>query len=1117
MRVSRWSVAVLGSCLVSCLLASSSRAQKNPDAAAEPPEPQGLTLKPSRTVQFPVDSGTWMSIDLSPDGATILFDLVGHLYELPAQGGEAKPITTGLSFDSEPRFSPDGRHIVYISDRSGANNVWIADADGSQPRALTSDPNTGYISPSWTPDGRYILVSRKSPEYYNSAYELWMYDVEGGSGVRVTRAKASEDAPPDTWHNALGAFASPDGRYFYYARKFGYFSDDVHFPLWQIARRDRVTGEEDIITANEGSAIRPALSRDGTEMVYGTRRDGKTALRIRNLITGEDRWLRYPVQRDDQESYFSSRDLLPGYTFSRDGHGLLAAWGGKIHRLDLETGEDSIIPFHAVVSRELGPQLDFPARVDQGPVKSRIIQGAVESPDGSQLAFSALMHLWRATLPQAIPTRLTASPDGEYEPAWSPDGKWLAYVTWTSDGGYLWKVPADGSTAPVRLTSVPAYYCQPAWSPDGSRIVALRASRAMATDQMDQWGRPIEALELVSVPAAGGEPSVIAFAEDYSFPHFAGSSDRVFVTESHKTGLLTHEFSLMSMRLDGTDRRTLLVLKGKDIWGADFSPAMQIIVAPDRRQALAVYRSQLYLFDIPEIGGDAPQIDLSAPSVAVRRLTDTGADFASWAGDGNTIAWSLGASYFRLSRQAANAAIAEAPAIASLHQKAEQANTPKAAALFHPSRLDIDVETPRYTPHGAILLRGATIITMRGDEVLRDADLLVRDNRIAAVGKRGSVQVPAGATVFDLTGKTIVPGFIDIHAHWFNIRRGVLDPENWDFLASLAYGITAGRDPQTFTDDIFAYQDLADAGVILGPRAYSTGPGIFWVNDFHSEGEAEAVIRRYKDFYHTNTIKSYLVGNREQREYVIEASEKLQMMPTTEGAADLPLDMTHVIDGFSGAEHQFPIALEDDLVQLVAKSGVFYDPTYVINYGGPAAENFYYETTTVHDDAKVRRFIPHNVIDAKTSRITWYRSDEYAYSTFAASAAKIAASGGKVCVGGHGEFQGLSYHWELWALQSGGMSNLQALRAATLTGAEAIGLSQDLGSIEAGKLADIVILDRNPLDDIHNSTAIHYVMKNGELFEGSTLNEVWPEQKPLPAMYWQKEDQSFDKISAATH
>ena len=396
---------------------------------------------------------------------------------------------------------------------------------------------------------------------------------------------------------------------------------------------------------------------------------------------------------------------------------------------------------------------------------------------------------------------------------------------------------------------------------------------------------------------------------------------------------------------------------------------------------------------------------------------------------------------------------------------------------------------------------------MHGDEVLENADIVVKDNRIVAVGKSGAVTIPAGARVMEVSGETIVPGFIDIHPHWTEIRRGVLDLQNWSFLANLAYGVTAGRDPQTATNDMFAYQDLVDTGDIIGPRPYSTGPGIFPDNDFQSLDDADDVVRRYKDFYRTAYIKSYLVGNRKQRQWTVMACKKEGIMPTTEGGLDMKLDLTHAIDGYSGNEHSLPITpLFDDTVQFWSRSGIFYTPTLIVAYGGPWAENYFYETTEVHDDPKVRHFLPHNIVDDRTRRRRiWTRKDELAFPRLAAQDAKIIAAGGKVCIGSHGQFQGLGYHWEMWALSSGGASNMDVLRSATIRGAEALGLAQDLGSLEPGKLADFVVLNKNPLDDIHNTNTIHYVMKNGELFEGNTLDEIYPEQKPLSPLWWWSE------------
>jgi imidazolonepropionase-like amidohydrolase/Tol biopolymer transport system component len=1072
-------------------------AQQNRDGNAT--NKAGLSLKASRRIEFSTDEGTWISLDVSHDGRTVVFDLVGHLYTLDIAGGNATPITTGFSFESQPRFSPDGNQIVYISDRSGADNVWIANKDGSGAKQVTNEEDTTFTSPAWTPDGRYILVSRLKPKGYGTALEVWMYDVKGGSGITVVQTKASDNSRGQV---GMGAVASPDGHYLYYETRQAGFSEN---PKWQIARRDLQSGETQTITNDEGGAFRPELSPDGSKLVYGTHYDSSAALRLRDLVSGEDLWLKYPTQRDSQDAWVSTRDLLPGYAFTPDGQSLVISFGGKIHILSIVTRQDRIIPFQATVSRELGPRLNFPGRVENGPVEARLIQGAVESPDGMTIAFSSLGHLYvMARKPGLKPWRLTSGNDREFEPAWSPDGKWLTYVTWSAEGGAAWKISPGGSGSPVKLTSALAYYTQPTWSLDGTRVFALRAPRSTTLEQTDQWLRPVDGLELISVSADGGREQFLTSAAQYSYPHFRGADGRLFLTELQKPTLQSVNYSLVSMRPDGSDRRTLLQLNSKNIWGSDFAPPAKIEVSPDGRQALALFRSQVYLFALPIVGGPAPMLDLKTPSVAVKRLTDVGADFVSWADAGKTITWSLGSTYFRLPLAQAEADSSVGSGSGGQEEGTVAGNSPEAAGKLQPETLRISVTVPRDTVTGTVVLRGAKVITMRGDEVLNSADIVIQNERIQSVGPSGSAAVPGGTKVIDLRGNTIVPGFIDTHAHWFNIRRGVLDLANWNFLATLAYGVTTGRDPQTYTSDMFAYQDLVETGEIIGPRAYSTGPGIFATNDFQSEKEAEKVISRYKEYYRTNLVKSYLVGDRRQRQFVVEACEKLHVIPTTEGGADMPLDLTHVIDGYGGNEHQFPVApLFKDVVTLVAQSGIYYTPTFIIGgYDGPGSETRYFQSADIHDDPKLRRFVPHAILDAKTTGLTWYRKDEYTYPIDAASASRISQAGGKVCIGGHGELQGLSFHWQLWSLQSGGMSKLEALRAATLNGAEAIGLAQDLGSIAPGKLADLVVLSKDPLLDIQNTTSIRYVMKNGELFEGETLNQIWPREKTAGPFWW---------------
>ncbi|HYL85813.1 MAG TPA: amidohydrolase family protein [Candidatus Angelobacter sp.] len=1067
-------------------------------------EKKGLPLKPERKIEFATDEGTWMSLDVSPDGKTIVFELLGDIYTLPIEGGQAKLIDGGMAFDSQPKFSPDGKWIAFLSDREGSENVWIMKSDGSEPKQISKDPNAEFASPNWTPDGQYVLVSKAG--FGINTFEIWMYHIQGGSGVQVTKAKPAPTTRRQDRHNALGVSASADGKYLYYAQRNGGFTYEAQMPLWQVARRDRKTGDEDILIRQLGSSFRPVLSPDGGSILYVTRHETESGLRLRNLRTGEDRWVKYPITRDDQESRFT-RDLFPGYAYLPGGKEIVYTNDGKFHRLNIASGEEKLIPFTAQVSQELGPKLDFPQKVEEGPVKVRLIQDAMESPDGKRLAFSALTHLYVMDIPGGKPQRLTNGNAREFQPVWSPDGKWIAYVTWSAGGGEIWKVPASGG-APKLLTENSAFYSDPAWSPDGDRIVALRGNaydRENSTFDFGIAGSP----DLIWISAEGGPSNLIIPARGAGKPHFTHEKDRIYL---YTPG------GLISLRYDGTDRRTHLQVKAPPLGFSDEpGPADDARVSPDGNWVLAHIMNQLYVTAMPVVGGEAPTVMVTGGSVPVKKITDIGADYFGWADDGKTITWAVGASFFR---QPLSAISFEPPKEeekkegeakkegdkkdeAKKDEKAEKKPEKFKEQEKSVEEFAVDLEFPRKTPKGTIVLRGATVITMKGDEVLKNADIVVENNRIKSVGPKGSV--PAGATVFDVKGKTITPGFVDTHAHWFEIRRGILDVQNWNFLANVAYGVTAGLDVQTATNDMFAYEDLVDTGDIIGLRAFSTGPGVFSDNDFKSVEEVKGVLTRYKKYYGTPNIKSYVVGTRKQRQFMVQASKELGMMPTTEGALDLKLNLTHVIDGFHGNEHTLPITpLYKDVLQMFAQSGIAETPTLIVNYGGPFGEDYWYLNTEVHDDAKLNHFTPHSVIDEKTKRRPgWFRKDEFAFPKLSAQMAKLVRAGGLVGVGSHGQLQGLGYHWEMWMLASGGMTPLEMLRCATVNGSKIIGRPQDLGSIEPGKLADLVIMDKNPLDDFHNTNSIRWVMKNGELFEGDTLNQVWPEQKKLePLWFW---------------
>ena len=1064
--------------------------QGSPPASEVAGLDSALPLVPTRHIRFDTNEGTWISLDVSPDGRSIAFELLGDLYTLPIGGGEARAITRGLAFDSQPRYSPDGKHLVYLSDRSGNENIWMADADGGHARRIsTLDDNAVLTSPAWSADGRSIYVSEFRPDL--TAYELWRYSVDGdGHGERVTRGKTSENQPKDQRFSALGAVASRDGKSLWFSGRYGTFDEDMTMPMWNIERRDLATDQDETIVTNQGSAMRPALSPDGKSLVYAARFHGKTGLRVRDLVNGNDRQLIYPVQHDDQEGS-PSRDLMPGYAFTPDGRALIAAFDGKIQRVDLTDGSASVIPFLAHVDLDIGPSLRRSFKDDTGPVRARLIQAPVASPDGKRIAFSALGRLYTMELVKdARPRPVTAADVAAFQPSWSPDGKSIVYVSWTAAaGGEIWRIDRDGGT-PKALTAAGAYYTSPVFTPDGESIIALRSSNFERMHAYMEYG-PLREADLVVLSLRGSHERVLASGRLGGVPQF---------TTDRSTVAVIFDDGLNAVKLDGSGRRKLVSVTGPGFYFQEGRvPVDDLRISPDGQWLLAQIVEQLYLLRMP--AGDAPTVDIAAPTVEHRKLTSVGADFFAWADGGKAITWAVGSTFYR--QPFASVALDSAGAAGN---GARPQNGQDGIEAF-----PAIVEVPRDVPHGLLLLRGATAITMRGDEVIADADVLVRDSRIAAIGKRGEIDVPRDSVIRDVAGKFIVPGFIDTHDHWAEIRRGVLDRQNWSFLADLAYGKTAGLDPSSLSIDMFAYQDLLGAGISLGPRVFTTGPAIFSYNEFTSLQQVKDVLSRYTDHFRTGNLKEYRTGNRRVRQWVVMAAQELGLQPTTEGALDMKLDLTQIMDGFPGSEHALTAApLYRDVVELLAQTRVSYTLTLQISHGGPPAQNYFIERDQPQNDAKLAHFSPPLLASKKFSRRHWYAPDEYFYTAIAQGAAQSQRAGGLLGVGSHGEVPGYGIHWEMQAYAAGGMTPHEVLHAATIGSAETIGRQDEIGSLAPGKYADLVILEKNPLDDIRNTLAIVQIMKNGRLYDATTLDEVWPEHKALAPQWFSHERKEIE-------
>lgn len=1046
--------------------------------AARPDEDK-LSLDPERSLSFDVDEGTWISVDVHPAGGEIIFDLLGDIYTVSTGGGNATRLLGGMAFDAQPVYSPDGNRFAFISDRSGSENLWTAKTDGTELIQVSKDTgDETFASPEWSADGAALYASRKVGRY--GEYGLWLYHLAGGNGIRI-------EEPGETPSDMLDTSPSADGHYLYYSSKSHAPPTLYSVPNWNVMRRDLRSGATEQMITAPGGALRPVLSADGRKLVYGTRWDGDTGLRIRDLRSGEDRWLFYPVDRDVQDGA-PSRGTLPGFAFMPSGDALIVSTGGKLRRIDIATGRAEALPFTARIDLQIGPSLIRNVPIETGPVGARVIQDPVQSPDGKKIALSAFARLYVADLAGSTPRPLTDGSEPAFQPAWSPDGNSIAYVTWTAaEGGHVWKVRSGGGR-PEQLTRVPAFYSDPVFSADATHIFALRSNNHERM-QLQEEVTPRRFPDLVSIPSSGGETSVIT--------HAGLGAQRPFVTRDAGRVYFTTPEGVVSVRTEGRegrgiDRRIHMRIDALHPWINPGKPVPidDAVLSPDGRWLLARMANQLYVSAVPPAADKMPVVDLTqTPGLPHAQVSRIGADYYAWADNGKTVTWAVGSTFYRR-------------AFDSLRFTDTVKSDPAVDNAVE--QFSIRVELPRDVPEGTLLLRGGTAITMRDDEVIENADILIANGRIAAIGERGTLDIPPGTESRDVSGHYLLPGFIDTHAHWYEIRHDILDLQNWSFLISLAYGITAGLDVQAMDQDMFAYQDLIDAGLMLGPRAFSVGQGMFSNNRVQSPEHADSLITRYRDHYRTPNVKSYLIGNRQQRQWIVASAARHGVIPTTEGNNDLKLDLTHAIDGFAGNEHALPgAALYDDVVKLYAETGIAYTPTLMISSGAPVqTKNYFLINQPPHDDPKIRRFMPHFVIDKRTSPLEWVRPEEWMFARVAEGAAKILRAGGRVGVGSHAEFQGLVYHWEMQALAAGGLTPREVLRAATVLGSEIIGRAQDLGTLEPGKYADLLILAQNPLDKIEHTLSIKQAMKNGRLYNADTLDELWPRRRSLPPLWF---------------
>jgi imidazolonepropionase-like amidohydrolase/Tol biopolymer transport system component len=1027
------------------------------------------------------DEGTWMSLDVSPDGKEIVFDLLGDIYAVPISGGEARALTSGVAWDMQPRYSPDGRRIAFTSDRSGGDNIWVMDRDGSHAAQVTKEDFRLTNSPVWSPDGDF-LAARKHYTGTRSlgAGEIWLYHRSGGEGAQMVKRPTEQ--------KDLGEPAfSPDGRYLYYSQdstpgRIFQYNKDPHDQIYVIQRLDRVTGRTERFVRGPGGSIRPTPSPDGKWLAFVRRVRFKTFLFTKDLASGHERPVFDGLDRDMQETW-AIHGVYPAMAWTPDGRSIVLWAGGKIRSVDRESGQAVVIPFHLHSTRKMAQAVRSSRKVAPDRFPVRMLRWVTVSPRGDQVAYQALGHVYVRDLPDGTPRRLTKQTDHfELYPSFSRDGKWIVYSTWNDEkGGTVRIAPARGGEGRV-VTDRPGLYREPVFSPDGSRVAYRRDSGGFLTT-------PDWSLEtgLYWSPAAGGIARLVS--HDGIAPQFGVAGDRVFFTKLEETDASREQREeekrvFVSAALDGADVREHYV--------SDY--ATEFAISPDEKWL--AFRERYNAFVTPFVRtGKRIEIGPKAKSLPVARVSRDAGEYLHWSGDSKNLHWALGPELFTRALPETFDFVPGAPE-----------KLPEAPEKGRP----IGFEAVADVPSGSLAFIGGRVVTMRagGDEVIEDGVVVVEGNRIRAVGPRSSVAIPAGAKTVDVSGKTLLPGLVDAHWHGTLGNDGLVPQQNWATDAGLAFGVTTAHDPSHDTGEFFAASEMARAGLLRAPRLFSTGTILYGAaGDFKVEidslDDARAHLRRMKAAG-AFSVKSYNQPRREQRQQILAAARELDMLVVPEGGSLFEHNMTMVVDGHTGIEHTIPVPrVYKDVLQLWPRGGVGYTPTLLVGYGGLFGEVYWYQHTDVWNHPRLSRFVPPQILDARAMRRVTAPEEDYNHFAIARIAKQLSDAGVSVQVGAHGQREGLGAHWELWMLVQGGMSPHQALKCGTWNGARYLGLDGDIGSLETGKLADLIVIDGNPLSDIRQSEKVVYTMVNGRLYDAATMNELGNHPATRPRYYWE--------------
>lgn len=962
--------------------------------------------RPGGSDMVTLDEGTNVTATVSPDRQSIIMDLQGVLWRLPAGGGTATRVTKSLLEPARPDWSPRGDLVAFQAYAGGTFHIWTMKPDGSELRQLTSG-HGDHRDPSFSPDGTRIAFS--SDRAFEGSFDIWVVDVATGALQRVTADNTLEEFEP-AW--------SPDGASLAFVS--GTSANGV--------RIESISGtgtRATLVSAPAGARLNsPSWSRDGQKLAYVQFLSNKSQL----MVSGK------PVA--------SNTDVFPFPARWLSANELLYTADGKILVADIASGNAHAVPFQATVKLNRPSyqrkSFDFDARRQR---EARGIVGPALSPNGQHIAFQALNQIWVADM-RGRPRQLTRDSYYKSDPAWSPDGRKLAYSSDKAGTPDIYVLDlASGNEQ--RVTSLPGAEVSAAWSPDGSTIAFQDQTGATHTVVLSTGAvrRVIPSLFAPGKPswAANGNTIAVAALKPYTRRFREGTSQ--ILTADVASGALTYwqpaPFKSISTR-------------GED------GP----VYSPDGSAVAFVMESVLWVMPVDGNGHPAGQ--------AVR-ITSEPTDAPTWSGDSQRLLYLSNGKLRIVARDGGR-----------------------------PRTVDLDLQWRQDKPSGKTVIHAGRFWDGRGPALQSNVDITIVDNRIVSVEPHR--RRPRGGPFdrnerfIDASQKTVMPGLWEAHTHewisgkFFGARLGRL----W-----LAYGVTS---LQSVGDPVYRAVETREAYASsqrVGPRFFASGEAIDGERVYYNfmrpvtGGDRQLAVEMSRahalDY---DMVKTYVrLSHAEQAKSVRYAHEAMgvwaashYMLPGMAFGMD---GMTHISAttrlGYAYTRSAAGVSYRD-VTDLFVQSGMFAISTTFNS-------SLYAEDPAMVDDPRLTILNPsweqaalrakrdNAVATDQTISLDRLQKEQ-------ATVATILRGGGTVLAGTDSPIDNpaTALHLNLRAQVKFGLRPWEALQTATLLPARKFGVARDLGTLEPGKLADLLLISGNPLENIADAANVHAVMKNGRLY-----------------------------------